>query len=329
MNMRDNKFFLGAFGVLLAALFALAGCSDLGDPLRLFPRAEISVSRLDFGAVAVGSFAAQNVTIANSGDADLHGVAAVGCPEFALESGGGAYTVPPGGVHTVVVRYTPSAVGPAGCQLTLGDGLRAVDLAGSGTPAPAGLCVASVSSLDFGTLAVGASKLAVFKLYSRGTAPVDVDVASSCGELQLLGGNGAHTIPVGDSLVVTVQFAPGTGGHFACSITSGAGNPVVTVSGDATSVSFATQIVPIMNRNFCTIACHSVSFTSVSILVNVPSPGYAPAVRIKPFDLAGSVLYGKVTGTAYGSSMPFGSPLIPVADRNLIKTWILEGAHDN
>lgn len=329
MNMRDNKLFLGAFGALLTALFALAGCSDLGAPLPLFPHAEISATRLDFGAVAIGSFATRRVTVANSGDADLHGVAAVGCPEFTLESGGGAYTVPPGGMHSVVVRYTPSTVGSVDCELTLGDGLRAVALAGTGAPAPAGLCVASVSSLDFGTLTVGASKLAAFKLYSRGTAPVDVDVRAPCGELQFVGGGGAHTIPVGDSLVVTVQFTPSAGGHFACTITSGPGNPVVTVSGDATSVSFATQVVPILNRYSCTIACHTVSFTSVNVLVNVPSPGYAPAVRIKPFDLAGSVLYGKVTGTAYGQSMPQGSPLIPVADRNLIRTWILEGAHDN
>ena len=63
-------------------------------------------------------------------------------------------------------------------------------------------------------------------------------------------------------------------------------------------------------------------------LVNVPSPGYS-AVRVKPFDPAASVLYGKVTGTAYGARMPLSGQPLSGPEQTLIRTWILEGAHNN
>lgn len=325
MTLRRHSFRWACFA-LLSALFALAGCSDLGDPLRLFPRAEISVATLDFGTVPVGGAASSSVTVSNSGEADLHGVAAVTCPDFSIESGGGAYTVAPGNVHTVVVRYTPSAVGAAACDLTLGAGLRPVALSGNGTPAPAGLCVASTSTVDFGTTAVGTAKIAVFKLYSRGTAPVDVDVTAPCGELQFLGGNGARRIPVGDSLVVTLQFTPSAGGRFACTVLTGAGNPIVTVGADATSVSFARDISPILTVRQCT-TCHG--WSRAGDMVNVVSPTYRQPY-IKPFDTVNSVVYGKIANTRqYGPAMPQGTTGLALAEREKFRIWIIEGAHDN
>src|SRR5439155_605359 len=149
--------------------------------------------------------------------------ASVACSDFSIESGGGPFVVSPGGHHDVAVRYSPASVGGSSCQLLLGEGLPTVALTGTGAPAPVGLCVASVSALDFGTLLVGRSQISMFTLYSRGTAPVDVDVASTCAEFTLLSGGGAHTLVPGDSLVVTVQFAPVAGVPSACSVTTGAG----------------------------------------------------------------------------------------------------------
>jgi hypothetical protein len=324
MNVRQRRI----LWVVLAAV-AVVGCSDLGAPLRLFPRADVSVSALGFGTVAVGGSASRSVTVGNSGEADLHGLAAVSCPEFGIESGGGAFTVPPGGVHSVVVRYTPAAVQPATCELTLGEGLASVALAGAGSPTPVSLCVASVSALDFGLIAVGGSRFAVFKLYSRGTAAVAVNVVAPCSQFSLVGGGGAQSLLPGDSLVVTLLFAPSVGGHSTCTIGTGPGCPDVTLSGDATSVSFATQVLPILNANFCS-GCHSILMQQASDLVNVPSEGYPGAVRIKPFDLVGSVLYGKITGARqYGTPMPLGRPGLPPAESGVIRTWILEGAHNN
>lgn len=311
----------------LVALLAVAGCSDLGAPLRLLPHPEVSVTALDFGTVALSDTASRSVSVGNSGTADLHGNAAVSCPAFVIESGGGAFTVAPGAVHIVVVRFQPTGVGTESCQLTLGGGLPAIPLSGSGAfQATGALCVVSPASLDFGTLSLGQSKALTYKLFSVGTAAVILNVVAPCGGYEVLTGGGPSTLPPGDSLAVTVRFAPGAGGHFACIVENGPGCPELSVSGDALSVSFASQILPILNTRGCN-NCHF--FPAASELINVVSPGHEPNVRIKPFDLAGSVLYGKVTGTAYGISMPYGQPLIPAAERDLIKTWILEGAHDN
>jgi hypothetical protein len=327
MNVRANKWFWVAIGGLI---LALAGCSDLGAPLQLAPRIELSATSLDFGTVAVSASATRSVVVGNSGNAPLNGNAEVACAGYSIDSGGGAFTVPPAGQHTVVVRYQPGVVGSSPCELTLGNGLPSVALSGSGAlQAPGAVCSVSVTSIDFGTLAVGSSKPGSFRAYSTGTLPVSLDVVSGCGEFSIVAGGGPHTLAPGDSLVVTVGFAPSVGGHFACTIATGPGCPDVSVTGDATSVSFATQILPIFNSTGCN-SCHV--FRRTTDIVNVTSQlGYAPALLVKPFDPTNSVLWNKVANTGvYGQPMPFGSQNgLPISQRNLIKTWIIEGAHNN
>jgi hypothetical protein len=214
--------------------------------------------------------------------------------------------------------------------MSLGTGLPTVRLFGIGAFQTVGAaCTVSVPSIDFGTIAVGANKLGAFTAYSVGTMPVSLDVISSCGEFSIVAGGGPHTLSPGDSLPVSVRFAPGAGGHFACTIATGPGCPDVAVTGDATSVSFATQVRPIFNSTGCN-GCHL--FQRTSDIVNVTSQlGYAPAVLVKPFDPASSVLYNKVANTGlYGPPMPYGSANgLPPSQRTTIRTWILEGAHNN
>ena len=319
----------------LVAALALAGCSDLGSPLKLLPRIELSTGSLDFGTLVVGDSATRSVVVRNSGSADLHGSAAVSCAGYSIASGGGAFTVPPAGQHSVVVRYRPSGVGSSPCELSLGNGLPPVTLSGAGAlQAPGAVCTTSVRSLDFGTFNFPADTLGQFKLFSVGTAPVILNVvAAGCSGFSVVVNGGARTLAPGDSLTVTLRFAPVDSGHFACTIVTGPGCPDVAVTGDVTrapvaAVSFAAQILPIFNARGCN-GCHL--FQQTSDIVNVPAPGYGTAVRIAPSDVAGSVLYGKVAGTRqYGQNMPLGATsLIPLAERTLIKTWILEGAHNN
>ncbi len=188
----------------------------------------------------------------------------------------------------------------------------------------------SVPALDFGLIAVGGSRLGQFTVRSVGTAAVVLNVVSSCGDFTVTSGGGPRSLAPGDSLPVTIGFTPSVGGHVACTIATGPGAPEVAVSGDATSVSFAAQIDPILN-NTTTFICRGCHLPwQPSNMVNVTSSmGYAPAVIVKPFDLAGSVLYGKVTGSAYGPQMPLGGRALTPAQQTLIRTWILEGAHDN
>ena len=91
----NRRFYKGLWA--LVAAVGLAGCSDLGAPLRLVPRPELSVTSLDFGTVVVSGSATRSVVVGNSGNTDLVGFASVSCPGYSIESGGGAFSVPPGG----------------------------------------------------------------------------------------------------------------------------------------------------------------------------------------------------------------------------------------
>jgi hypothetical protein len=325
-----NRRFYKDLWALVAAV-GLAGCSDLGAPLRLVPRAELSSSSLDFGTVVVNGTATRSVVVSNSGNADLKGFASVSCPAYSIQSGGGAFSVPPGGQHTVVVAYTPTAEGPSPCQLTLGGDIPPIAMTGAAAlQAPGARCVLSVASLDFGATSVGGQpKLAFYVIRNPGTAALILNVVASCGDFVVLSGGGPSSLAAGDSLGVTVQFAPQASGLISCSIANGPGCPQMTVNGDGITVSFAGDIEPIFQLRGC-VGCHFEFARQANQMVNVTSSGYAPAVRVKPFDLLNSVLYQKVTGTGrYGQAMPLGSGPLQPADANKIKAWILEGALNN
>ena len=318
------------FALALAISASVAvGCSDLGEPFRLVPQPEVSTIALDFGTVAVGGSATRTVTVSNAGTADFTGIAGVSCPGFTLDSGAGPFTVPPGGRHQVVVRFTPGGVGSFMCELMLGVGLEPVALEGQASnQLPGSQCVVTPLTLEFGSLFAGQSRLLAFKIHNPGTAPTSLDVVSDRPTFAILSGAGAATLAPGDSVTVTVSFVPAASGADSCLIATGPGCPQVRGRGFGTTVSFARDIRPIMGRRFCD-SCHE--FRTTSQLVNVTSQlGYAPAVLIQPFNLSGSVLYGKITNSGqYGQLMPEGGPLMPLSERNLFRDWILEGATNN
>jgi len=316
--------------VLIAILLASTGCSDLGRPLLPKAQAVLSVSSLDFGTVAVSESSLRDVVVTNTGTGPLSGEAVVGCPEYIIESGGGPFVVPPGGSRTVRVRFQPNGVGAFPCTLDLGVHTGSVTLSGAGAlQAPGAQSFAFPDTLDFGVVAKGESSTLSLKLFSIGSAPLIVDVVSACGDFIITSGGGPGTVAPGGSLTITLQFAPSTGQGHACSLSLGPGIPEVFLSGFATTVSFGRDVVPIFQM-YCE-SCHIFSDPSAGYSVLTVQPiSYAPGVRVIPYDLSRSVLYGKITNSGqYGALMPQGGPLIPLADRNTIRDWILEGARNN
>ena len=110
----------------------------------------------------------------------------------------------------------------------------------------------------------------------------------------------------------------------------------------AWSVSFADDVVPILNAN-C-ISCHDNSGSPssgmdlqtdpYSEIVSVESQDVAGMNRVEPWDSGNSYFYHKIAGTqadvgGAGSQMPKGSDPLSEADMATIMTWIDEGALDN
>ena len=320
---------LGFVLALASSTIVAVGCSDLGKPLRLEPQPGVSATALDFGTVAVGGSATRSVTVSNSGTADFTGIAGVSCPGFSLDAGAGSFTVPPGAQHEVVVRFTPGGIGDFTCELSLGGGLTPIALEGQASnQLPGSQCVVTPTTLEFGSLASGQSKLLTFKIKNPGTAPTILDVVSDRPSFAIITGAGASNLAPGDSVVVTVSYMPSASGADSCLIATGPGCPTVRGRGFGTTISFSRDLRPIMAARFCD-SCHE--FRSTTQLVNVVSQlGYAPAVLIKPFDLNGSVLYGKIENTGqYGQLMPEGGPQLLPSERNKFRDWILEGAANN
>jgi Abnormal spindle-like microcephaly-assoc'd, ASPM-SPD-2-Hydin len=312
-------------GVLPALLLALiVGCSDLGSPVA--PRGVLSTPALEFGSVVVGGSVTRTLTVSNTGTGPLNGDASLACEGFAITQGGGAFTVPPGGEHVVEVTFTAPMIGEVSCELALGADLPRVPLTGVGLQQAAGAaCAVSVSTLDFGPLAVGTSRLLVFRVRSTGTEPVNLDVLSSCPSFTLQSGAGPRSLAPGDSITVTVEFRPISGGSQQCTIATGPGCPSVTVRGVGTTVSFAASLVPMLASRGCT-GCHGYDRTSE--IVNVASSRGAPL--IKPFDPNGSVIYARIANLGtLGAAMPPGTTGLSAAERQLWRDWILEGAQNN
>jgi hypothetical protein len=313
----------------LVAIVGSAGCSDLGEPIRLVPRAELSAVALDFGTVAVSASATRSVTVSNTGTGTLNGFASVRCPVYSIQSGGGAFSVTPGGQHVVTVVYTPNATGQSPCQLLLGSDIPPVDLVGEGALQAAGAqCVLSDTTLDFGSSAVGGSKQDGFTISNPGTAPLILNVVPSCGDFTITTGGGPSTLEPGGTLPVGVQFIPSVGGQLSCSIAVGPGCPEVRVHGFATSVSFASDIRPILN-NPCGF-CHF--YAATSLIVNVPGSFYPSHVLVKPLDPQASLIYVKIAGqppSGLGTRMPQSFPPLTATQIDKFRRWILEGALNN
>jgi hypothetical protein len=219
-------------------------------------------------------------------------------------------------------------LGSFACDLALGGGLAPVSLEGqAANQLPGSQCVVTPVTLEFGSVTNGASRLLRFKVENPGTAPTALDVVSDRASFVITAGGGPSQLAPGDSLLVSVTYLPTTSGPDSCLIATGPGCPSVRGRGFGV-VSFRAHILPIFNARFCA-SCHEWT-PSTSLFVNVTSTGYAPAKRVVPFDLQGSVLYGKITNSGqYGQLMPEGGPLIPLSERDLIRDWILQGAQDN
>src|SRR6185436_7203619 len=143
----------------------------------------------------------------------------------------------------------------------------------------------------------------------------------------------------GDTVRVTVKFAPTSPGSYNTRVQIGSTCDTLAVTAVATSpftVSYATQIQPIYN-NRC-ISCHSLNgnggldlraSVSHANTINVLSPVYG-AIRVIPGDPDNSLLYGKITGNPeFGGLMPPTGGILNAVQRQLFRTWILEGAQNN
>ncbi len=328
------------FRILITAALCLVACSDLGDPYVYKADCDRSTGGMDFGNVALGHFSERVLRIANSGNTDLNGEISLSDPQFTVISGGGPFTIPPEKYISIRLRYAPADTGFDRAVADLGTGCPPVDIVGTALPPPEGpQCVVDPPNLSFGSIKINQTAEEEVLVRNVGLIDFNVDVQlQTTGPFEIAAGAGFANLEPGDTLRVTVKFAPTIAGNYSATMRIGSTCDSLAVDATASppfTVSYA-QIQSIYNQR-CT-SCHaqfgnggldlraSVSYANT---VNVVSPVYQ-ALRIAPNDPENSMLYGKITGNPeFGGLMPPTGGILTAVQRQLFRTWILEGAQNN
>jgi len=279
---------------------------------------------LDFGSVTVGMSKTVTLTATNTGTASLViNSVAFSTPYFALSGASLPVTVNPGQVSTLSVIFTPNAAGSFAATLTVttaasggapgSTGIAALSGTGVASGAPGQLNV-SPTSLDYGSVTVGTSGSASASLSASGGSVTVTAAASNNPQFSVSGLSLPVTIAAGQSVPLTVTFAPSSSGNAsgAVTFTSNASNPTLTVSlsGSGTAVVGQLSVTPasldlgsvVVGTSGSTSA--SLSASGASVTVTAASSSSAQ------FGLSGLSL--PVTIPA-GQSIPFSVTFTPQA----------------
>jgi len=233
----------------LLLLIVLAACeNDVFGPTSsdAEPTCQVREAAIDFDAMTVGQTSTEKTFfIRNTGGGTLGGQVALDAGAFEIVSGGGAFSLAPGQLRRVGVRFRPGTPGDHAAQIRLGTACRFVALTGRATPGDA--CLVSPGTLDFGTVEVGGTAVErTFTMTNTGPTAYSGFVEAPCGSFNIVSGGGLYTLAPSQSREVRVRFAPTGAGNETCLIETGAAACL-----DVTAVGLATnpavcEVVPAM-----------------------------------------------------------------------------------
>ena len=171
----------------------------------------VTPASLAFGDVVVGTTsAAKTVTLDNRGATDLSVGTAISGSGFAISGGTCGSTLAAGKECTVLVTFTPAALGAVTGTLTLTDSPDAnsphsIALTGTGSTQT----TVTPTTLAFGDIAVGNTSAAkTVTLENHETAAISVSTGISGSGFAISGGTCGSTLAAGKDCTVLVTFAP-------------------------------------------------------------------------------------------------------------------------
>lgn len=105
-------------------------------------------------------------------------------------------------------------------------------------------CDVAPATLDFGLVRVGEASDMTFTIQNTGTAAIGDAVSSPCADFSVVSGGGSYALAPGESLVVTVRFAPSALGTSTCTIGTGTACGGISCAGQGADVLPATVSIP-------------------------------------------------------------------------------------
>jgi hypothetical protein len=186
------------------------------------PSCQILNGNIDFGTVVADgtSFADRTFSLRNIGGGQLSGTIRADAPGVTILSGGGFYSLGPGQLRRVTVRFQAPAVGDFTGQISVGHTCRAV-LFEAHAESPQG-CQVSPVDLDFGTVLTDGSFVdKTFTITNPGPGILAGNINETCDAFTLVSGGGNYSLNPSQSRTVTVRFQPATAGDQQCLIETG------------------------------------------------------------------------------------------------------------
>lgn len=253
----------------------LTGVSKAASSQQPAPGAgtiSVEPASIRFGSVALGSTASQSVTITNGGGSNLT-VTQASTTAAGVKISGISFplVVAAGKQSTFDVVFSPKTAGAlSGAVTVMSDASSSpstVSLSGTGMAATAFL-TASTSSLSFGNVGLGKSKVLSVTLTNAGNSDVTVSkVGVSGAQYSLSGVSAGLILAPGQSATLDVTFAPSAAGAFAGSVAvaSNATNSptIISLSGDTTQTT-THSVALVWSPSTSTVAGYNVYRSEVS-----------------------------------------------------------------
>jgi hypothetical protein len=183
-------------------------------------------SSISYGTVTVGSSATQTASIKNTGTTSLQ------LKSSSISGTGFSYsgltlpmTLSAGQSVTFTTKFAPKATGSVTGSITVTSAVNNAVIQLSGTGGTSGSLSASPSTLNFGTVTVGATKSMTGTITAGGSGVTISSGASSTSEFVLSGLSFPFSLSAGQSKSYTVTFKPQSSGTATANLkfTTGSG----------------------------------------------------------------------------------------------------------
>jgi archaellum component FlaF (FlaF/FlaG flagellin family) len=186
------------------------------------PNIAISSANIDFGGIQIDSWYINNITIYNSGDADLEiSEISISGDGFILPNDESSILVPAGQYHDLYVQFSPTVVGPYAGIITFEHNANGspttINLTGTGVVPK---ITVTPNSLAFGDVLINSSSSQDITIENNGTANLVISkVSISGGAFTLQNVTTPINVKAGENHTITVQLLPTVIGSYTGTVT--------------------------------------------------------------------------------------------------------------